>query len=101
MTSALGFENKSVILFWKAFEEKRFLACSLHLKSQGFQKPCEKCLTSQKKSNIIDLEREVLKMVRTEKENKKLKWLKNDDYATICRKYEKKLAEYKNKKGQV
>lgn len=40
-------------------------------------------------------------MVKTEKENKKLKWLKNDDYVTVCREYEKKLAEYKNKKGQV
>lgn len=36
MTTALGFENKSVLLFWKAFEEERFLACFLLLKSRGF-----------------------------------------------------------------
>lgn len=30
MTTALGMENKKVLLFWKAFEEKRFLACYLH-----------------------------------------------------------------------
>ena len=32
MTRSLGLENKKVILFWKAFEEGRFLACGLHLK---------------------------------------------------------------------
>ena len=32
MTTSLGLENKKVILFWKAFEEGRFLACGLHLK---------------------------------------------------------------------
>lgn len=32
MTKALGFENKKVILFWKAYEEKRFVACDLHYK---------------------------------------------------------------------
>lgn len=36
MTTALGFENKSVLSFWKAFEEKRFFVCSLHLELQGF-----------------------------------------------------------------
>ena len=30
MTRSLGFENKKVILFWKAFEEERWLACELH-----------------------------------------------------------------------
>lgn len=30
MIRALGFENKRVILFWKAFEEERWLACNLH-----------------------------------------------------------------------
>lgn len=41
LTKALGLENKTVILYWKAFEEKRWLACSLHynafkkLKSRG------------------------------------------------------------------
>lgn len=38
MTTALGFENKKVILFWKAFEENRLLACSLHLKSYEISK---------------------------------------------------------------
>lgn len=33
MTTNLGLENKKVILFWKAFEEDRLLACWLHLKS--------------------------------------------------------------------
>ena len=32
MTTSLGFEDKKVILFWKAFEEGRLLACGLHLK---------------------------------------------------------------------
>ena len=36
MTTALGFENKAVLLFWKAFEEKRFLVCDLYLELQGF-----------------------------------------------------------------
>lgn len=30
MTMALGFENRKVILFWKAFDEKRWIACELH-----------------------------------------------------------------------
>ena len=30
MIKALGLENEKVILFWKAYEEKRFLACDLH-----------------------------------------------------------------------
>ena len=30
MIKSLGFENKKVILFWKAFEEERWLACELH-----------------------------------------------------------------------
>ena len=33
MTTNLGLEDKKVILFWKAFEEDRLLACWLHLKS--------------------------------------------------------------------
>ena len=32
MIRSLGFENKNVILFWKAFEEERWLACELHYK---------------------------------------------------------------------
>ena len=32
MIRGLGFENKKVILFWKAFEEERWLACELHYK---------------------------------------------------------------------
>ena len=32
MIRSLGFENKKVILFWKAFEEERWLACELHYK---------------------------------------------------------------------
>ena len=32
MIRNLGFENKRVILFWKAFEEERWLACELHYK---------------------------------------------------------------------
>lgn len=30
MIKSLGFENKKVILFWKAFEEERWSACELH-----------------------------------------------------------------------
>lgn len=30
MTTALGMENNRVRLYWKAYEEKRFLACKLH-----------------------------------------------------------------------
>ena len=30
MIRSLGFENKKVILFWKAFEEERWLACELY-----------------------------------------------------------------------
>ena len=30
MIRSLGFENKKIILFWKAFEEERWLACELH-----------------------------------------------------------------------
>lgn len=30
MIKNLGFENKKVILFWRAFEEERWLACELH-----------------------------------------------------------------------
>ena len=33
MIRSLGFENKKVILFWKAFEEERWSACELHYKS--------------------------------------------------------------------
>ena len=33
MTTSLGLEDKKVILFWKAFEEDRLLACRLILKS--------------------------------------------------------------------
>ena len=33
MTTSRGLEDKKVILFWKAFEEGRFLACWLQLKS--------------------------------------------------------------------
>ena len=32
MIRSLGFENKKVILFWKAFKEERWLACELHYK---------------------------------------------------------------------
>ena len=32
MTRSLGFGNKKVILFWKAFEEERWLACEFHYK---------------------------------------------------------------------
>ena len=32
MITSLGLENKKVILFWKAFEEERWLACKLHYK---------------------------------------------------------------------
>lgn len=30
LTTALGFENNTVILAWKAFEEGRYAAVSLH-----------------------------------------------------------------------
>ena len=31
MTTSLGLEDQKVILFWKASEEGRLLACGLHL----------------------------------------------------------------------
>lgn len=40
MTTALGFENKKVVLYWTAFEEGRFLACELLFKS--FEKTLDK-----------------------------------------------------------
>ena len=52
MTRSLGFENKKVILFWKAFEEKRWLACELHYKC------FEKGLTKQSTLGIIIIESE-------------------------------------------
>ena len=33
MTTVLGLENEKVILFWKAYDEKRWLACELHYKA--------------------------------------------------------------------
>lgn len=58
MTRSLGFENKKVILFWKAFEEERWLACELHYKC------FEKGLTKQSIPSIMIIvnEREVIKM---------------------------------------
>ena len=58
MTRSLGFENKKVILFWKAFEEERWLACELHY---GCFK---KGLTKQSTLGIIIIvnEREVIIM---------------------------------------
>ena len=58
MTRSLGFENKKVILFWKAFEEERWLACELHYKC------FKKGLTKQSTPGIIiiESEREVNKM---------------------------------------
>lgn len=58
MIRNLGFENKKVILFWKAFEEERWLACELHY---GCFK---KGLTKQSTLGIIIIvnEREVIKM---------------------------------------
>lgn len=45
MTRSLGFENKKVILFWKAFEEERWLACELHYNC--FKKGLDKIVNSQ------------------------------------------------------
>ena len=58
MTRSLGFENKKVILFWKAFEEERWLACELHYNC------FKKGLTKQSTLGIIiiESEREVIKM---------------------------------------
>ena len=58
MTRSLGFENKKVILFWKAFEEERWLACELHYSC------FKKGLTKQSTLGIIiiESEREVIKM---------------------------------------
>ena len=58
MIRSLGFENKKVILFWKAFEEERWLACELHYKC------FKKGLTKQSTPGIIiiESEREVNKM---------------------------------------
>ena len=58
MIRSLGFENKKVILFWKAFEEERWLACELHYNC------FKKGLTKQSTLGIIiiESEREVIKM---------------------------------------
>ena len=58
MIKSLGFENKKVILFWKAFEEERWLACELHYNC------FKKGLTKQSTLGIIiiESEREVIKM---------------------------------------
>ena len=58
MIRTLGFENKKVILFWKAFEEERWLACELHY---GCFK---KGLTKQSIPSIMIIvnKREVIKM---------------------------------------
>ena len=47
MIKSLGFENKKVILFWKAFEEERWLACELHYRC------FKKGLTKQSTLGII------------------------------------------------
>ena len=52
MTRSLGFENKKVILFWKAFEEERWLACELHYNC------FKKGLTKQSTLGIIITENE-------------------------------------------
>ena len=52
MIRSLGFENKKVILFWKAFEEERWLACELHYNC------FKKGLTKQSTLDIIIIESE-------------------------------------------
>ena len=52
MIRSLGFENKKVILFWKAFEEERWLACELHYNC------FKKGLTKQSTLGIIIIEKE-------------------------------------------
>ena len=52
MIRSLGFENKKVILFWKAFEEERWLACELHYNC------FKKGLTKQSTLGIIITENE-------------------------------------------
>ena len=52
MIRSLGFENKKVILFWKAFEEERWLACELHYNC------FKKGLTKQSTLGIIIIESE-------------------------------------------
>ena len=52
MIRSLGFENKKVILFWKAFEEECWLACELH--DNCFKKG----LTKQPTLDIIIIEKE-------------------------------------------
>lgn len=58
MIRNLGFENKKVILFWKAFEEERWLACELHYNC------FKKGLTKQSIPSIMIIvnEREVISM---------------------------------------
>ena len=51
LTTSLGFENKTVILYWKAFEEKRFLACELHYKV--YKTKCKKQGLTKSTSNSI------------------------------------------------
>lgn len=34
----LGFEHNRVVLYWKAFEEKRWLACNFHYACNGLSK---------------------------------------------------------------
>ena len=67
MIRSLGFENKKVILFWKAFEEERWLACELHYNC------FKKGLTKQSTLGIIIIESE--REVRTME--KFLVWYRN------------------------
>ena len=51
MIRSLGFENKKVILFWKAFEEERWLACKLHYKcfKKGLDNKPHRCYNDYSK----------------------------------------------------
>ena len=77
MIRSLGFENKKVILFWKAFEEERWLACELHYNCFN------KGLIKQSTLGIIIIvnEREVINM--TVKELRAVLKLAVDENAEI------------------
>ena len=57
MTRSLGFENKKVILFWKAFEEERWLACELHYQcfKKGIDNEPRRCYNKCNKKRGIKL----------------------------------------------
>ena len=93
MTRSLGFENKKVILFWKAFEEERWLACELHYNC------FKKGLTKQSTLGIIiiESEREVNNMEELARKYER----KHAGHVTKITNYSFEFETVPNKDGKV